>query len=172
MSAPETWKPVVGYEDRYEVSDLGVVRSLSGPKVMAPSPNRKGYPQLALRRGDPKSKTVFVHRLVLEAFVGPRPPGMECRHLNDNPADNRLSNLAWGTRKENMADKVRNGRPFRGERVPWSKLTNDKVLEARRLYREGWEWPALAEHCGVAESTIQMAVHGHSWKHLRDGGEP
>lgn len=51
----------------------------------------------------------YIHRLVLQAFVGPCPDGSECRHLDGNPRNNRLENLCWGTRKENTADSVRHG---------------------------------------------------------------
>jgi hypothetical protein len=51
----------------------------------------------------------FVHQLVLEAFVGPCPPGMECLHANDDATDNRLVNLRWGTHTENVQDCLRNG---------------------------------------------------------------
>jgi hypothetical protein len=47
-----------------------------------------------------------VHRLILETFVGPRPPGKQCRHLNGDSLDNRLENLAWGTFHENFADRL------------------------------------------------------------------
>jgi hypothetical protein len=53
--------------------------------------------------------TRSVHHLVLELFVGPRPPGMECRHLDGNPQNNHRSNLAWGTSKENVADQYLHG---------------------------------------------------------------
>lgn len=59
-----------------------------------------------------------VHVLVLEAFVGPRPPGMECLHSNDVGTDNRLSNLRWGTHSENLNDLVRNGRHY------WAQKTH------------------------------------------------
>jgi hypothetical protein len=68
----------------------------------------KGYITVNLKPGGAiKLKTMRVHRLVLDAFVGPCPDGMECRHLNGVKADCRLSNLAWGTRKENIEDRVR-----------------------------------------------------------------
>jgi hypothetical protein len=76
-------------------------------------------------------KIVSVHLLVLEAFVGPRPPGLEGCHANDIKADNRLVNLRWDTRKSNTRDKVRNDRIARGERNAWAKLTEAKIREIR-----------------------------------------
>lgn len=59
-----------------------------------------------------KNKLHAIHRVVLESFVGPRPEGQECRHLNGNPLDNRLENLCWGTRKENAHDAIKHGTFF------------------------------------------------------------
>jgi hypothetical protein len=68
----------------------------------------KGYLRLTLRCG-PISRCVFVHRLVLEAFVGPMPPGAVSRHLNGDPTDNRIENLAYGSQSENQLDAIRHG---------------------------------------------------------------
>lgn len=107
----ETWKPIPGY-DGFEASDAGNVRSvdrfiglrpLTG-KVLAQRKSNRGY-QLV----DVNGKTFTVHRLVLLSHIGPAPDGSVARHLNDNPQDNRLVNLVWGTQSENEQDKIRNG---------------------------------------------------------------
>lgn len=121
-STQEQWKPVVGYEGIYEVSDQGRVRSLgfdfigSGGrrfrrkgKVLAGSRSLNGRISIGLSRQGEKLHSRYVHHLVLEAFLGPCPPGNECCHWNDDPSDNRLKNLRWGTRSENVHDQVRNG---------------------------------------------------------------
>lgn len=113
----EEWRAVPGYEGRYEVSNMGQVRSLTHEtvdtcgrrrefpgKVLAATPTAGPYPMINLRKG-PSSRAVRVHELVLLAFVGPRPEGLpHIRHLNDIPTDNRLENLAYGTAFENMHD--------------------------------------------------------------------
>jgi hypothetical protein len=104
----ETWKPIPSYEGQYDVSDKGNVRSYrrSGvPKILKPGRMTAGYLSVALGRGNSRC----VHELVLIAFVGEKPHKYECRHLNGNPADNRLENLAWGTRSENIKDKTAHG---------------------------------------------------------------
>ncbi|WP_373234004.1 NUMOD4 motif-containing HNH endonuclease [Mycobacterium marinum] len=120
---PEQWCPVVGYEGVYEVSDHGRVRSIDR---VVPS-NRPGKTRLSkgqimtgfaladtghqivwLSREGRRSGRL-IHRLVLEAFVGPCPPGMESCHRNDISSDNRLTNLRWDTRSGNQLDAVRNG---------------------------------------------------------------
>ena len=114
-ATPEEWRAIVGYEGRYEVSDQGRVRSLD--RVDSRGCKRKGnilrlqpgkprpYPYVTLGHSDRRR----VHRLVIEAFVGPCPPGTEVLHANDDPSDNRLSNLRYDTRSANILDRVRNG---------------------------------------------------------------
>lgn len=105
MSAVE-WRPVPGWEGLYEVSSDGQIRSLRAGRPMRTFITEKGYRRVYLYRGK-RIQRVRVHTAVLGAFVGPRPAGMVTRHLDGNPANNHLSNLAWGTHAENEADKKR-----------------------------------------------------------------
>jgi hypothetical protein len=111
------WAPVPGLEGLYEVSDAGHVRSLNrvdrfgrhfhGQELSADT-IKGGYKRVALSdRGTVTRRQV--HHLVLEAFVGPRPLGMEGCHGNGQPDDNRLINLRWDTRPESARDTVRHG---------------------------------------------------------------
>lgn len=114
----EEWKPIPGYEGSYEVSNQGRVRSLeridSGGnhrrgKILSPRKNPyRGHLAVLLYKEDRRASQL-VHRLVLEAFIGPCPEGMESCHWNDVSDDNRLVNLRWGTRSDNRKDSVRNG---------------------------------------------------------------
>jgi hypothetical protein len=120
MSA-EKWADVPGWEGLYEVSDLGRVRSASRPftygngttitrpgRVLTGRKMLRGHLRVALCDGD-RREDYLVHRLVLIAFVGPCPDGMEGCHNNGVPSDNRLENLRWDTRKANMADAIEHG---------------------------------------------------------------
>lgn len=100
------WRPV---PDRpgYEASDDGQVRGPTG-KVLSTLVRVNGYLRVTVSRPQGK-RADDVHRMVLVAFIGPRPPGMEARHLNGDNRDNRACNLAWGTHSENMYDQVRHG---------------------------------------------------------------
>jgi hypothetical protein len=109
MLEKERWLPVSGFP-AYEVSDLGRVRSVRAGRLLKPARiNSLGHLQVKLYRNG-KQHGRLVHRLVLEAFVGPCPPGMEARHVATNDtSNNRLTNLAWGTYSENEADKKIHG---------------------------------------------------------------
>lgn len=114
----ERWEAVVGYEGIYDVSEYGRVRSLDrlcrngrgmrkvNGKILS-LPTNCGYSRITLRNRETKS--LLVQRLVLEAFIGPCPIGMEALHKNGNRKDNHLTNLRWGTRSENTLDSVRHG---------------------------------------------------------------
>ncbi len=116
----EAWRPVPGYEGRYEVSDQGRVKSLErevvrgfctvmvGNRILRATKDGRGYRTVALCR-DGVQKNFTVHSLVMLAFVGPLPKGQLVRHLNGSKTDNRLTNLAYGTYSENAHDKVAHG---------------------------------------------------------------
>ena len=117
----ERWRPVPGWEGIYEVSDLGRVRSLDRTvpdrrggtrrlrgKLLAAPLNSSGRRTVQLRAMT-RWRCAGVHVLVLEAFVGPRPPGLLVRHLDGDQLNNRLANLTWGTASENNRDKVIHG---------------------------------------------------------------
>lgn len=121
----EIWKPVIGYEGFYEVSNKGRVRSLDREitqagkggtqftrrfkgKEIKSAPQVGGYLKTRLSKYG-KRANPLVHRVVLEAFVGPCPEGMETRHLDSDPTNNCLENLVWGTVEENRRDTANLG---------------------------------------------------------------
>lgn len=121
QTVPESWLPVPGYEGMYEVSDRGRARSLprtveyrAGIKrrypgtVLEDTTKGQRYSIVELHKGAGRKK-FSVHRLVMLAFVGPCPEGMEVCHNNGDPTDNRLTNLRYATRSENHYDKRRHG---------------------------------------------------------------
>jgi len=107
MSRKENWRPVTTHP-HYEVSDQGRVRNAAS-KILEPwkRTSIKSYATVSLY---PNKRTVHIHVLVAEAFIGPRPLGAIVCHLNDNREDDRLVNIKWGTYSSNYADSVRNGR--------------------------------------------------------------
>ena len=116
------WAPIPGYEGLYEVSDQGVVRSrdrcvgaragsfaVRRGRTLRPVCKGGRYLAVSLTREGGK-RQVFVHDLVLLAFVGPKPKGLQACHHNDVKHDNTLGNLRYDTPKANVADAYRNGR--------------------------------------------------------------
>ena len=117
----EQWRPIPGYEGDREVSSAGRVRSLtrtivrkdgfsmriSGRELRGKT-SKSGHKRVALSRVGEAPNYVLIHRLVLEAFVGPCPDGLEGCHWDDDPANNNLENLRWDTHQENMKDRARN----------------------------------------------------------------
>jgi hypothetical protein len=173
-----TTSPAVRYEDipgfpGYRVGEDGSVWSciiLGGPKPRAgdtwhklnPKTDRDGYLQVKLG-----GQTRKVHRLVLEAFVGPCPVGLECRHDPDrDPANNRVENLCWGTSKENGEDMIRHGTTAKGDQNGSAVLTEADVLEILMMRRAGKSFRAIARWLGVGKSTIGAILEGRTWRHI------
>lgn len=182
MANREQWRDIAGFEGIYQVSDHGRVRSLDrvdcrGRRLkgvdMKPPIDRDGYARVGLYR-DGRGTLTYVHRLVLEAFVGPCPEEYEACHHDGNPANNRLSNLRWDTKKANAADRTRHGTAFLpiGERHGMSKLNDDVVVEARRTCRTGADVAAIARREGVGYGALSHAVAGYRWPHLNDVAPP
>jgi hypothetical protein len=108
-----------------------------------------------------KSKGFFVHSLVLLVFVGPRPKGAVCRHGPKGLYDNSVENLKWGTQKENITDKERDGTKVQGVIHHNAKMTDDKVKEARRLYEvDGVTGLELA-------ATMWAILNYKTWRHVK-----
>ncbi len=163
---PVVWLPVVGYEKQYEVSNHGQVRSTSRAHILKPDVHpRDGYLRVGLYKGG-KARKFLVHRLVLEAFVGPCPSGLECAHEDGDPANNRLGNFRWDTRVNNFADRDRHGTTARGERQGSSKLTESDVREMRRLYDSGVAQTKLASEFGVSQARVSKIVRKEGWSHV------
>jgi hypothetical protein len=125
--------------------------------------NDTGHLLVALAKPPRKPSKQLVHRLVLAAFVGPCPSAHECCHRNGNPSDNRLENLYWGTRSQNMADSKRHGTIARGERHGQSKLNQIKVAAARVLLANNWSQKNVGKAIGVSQPTINRLANGDGW---------
>jgi hypothetical protein len=171
----EQWKPVVGFEDYYEVSDQGRLRSLERvvyapygnnqrtvkPRILKPS--RRAYLSITFSV-DGVLTYKNVHVVVLEAFAGLRPQGTQTRHLNGINYDNRLTNLVWGTAKENHADMVVHGVAPIGAKNGRAKLS-DAEIRAIRTNTTSSRW-MLAEQYGVTTTTIGHIINQKGWTHV------
>jgi len=160
----EKWLPIRGWP-AYEVSDRGRVRSFnitsptkrraSTAKILRPSlQHRSKYLRVCLYAGGYR-ETVRIHKLVADAFLGRCPKGLEVRHLDGKPANNKLANLKYGTPKENGEDRVKHGHTRRRTMSARDyERIRKKYAGGQFLQRE------LADEFTVAQSTISRVVKG------------
>lgn len=138
-------------------------------KWLKPGKDNNGYLIVGLC-AQGKQYSCRVHYLVLQTFVGPCPEGMECRHLNGDPADNRLSNLQWGSKSENQKDRILHGTSNRGEQNGVSKLTVLKVCLIRQFYAMRslcFTHRELAKLFNITGGHVGDIVNRKSWKHVK-----
>jgi len=129
-AAEESWRPVLGFEGWYEVSDLGRVRRIRKPggapiaRILRPGVDTWGYLNVRLSRPGARPRTLSVHLLVADAFIGPRAPGLEIDHKSGDKNDCRLTNLEPVTHSENLRRSHASGRrrPWGSNRVAASML--------------------------------------------------
>lgn len=161
----------------YRVCDGGEVfscylpqgRGRTGPwHTMTCREDEDGYLRVTLRV-DSKPKGFLVHRLVLEAFVGPCPEGMEARHFPDRDrTNNRVKNLSWATHDQNIDDMDKHGTknaPI-GEQQASAKLSEFKVKEIFRLNNEGFTQCQIAKEFGVSQVAISAVLTRKTWSHV------
>ena len=167
----EIWITVPSFCD-YEVSSEGRFRRISGGmgtragKIIKPYKTPNGYHQITFSSKGIRYKKL-AHRVVLEAFCGSPPVcNMDCAHNNGIRTDNRISNLRWATRAENVEDSRIHGTIARGERNGHAKLTTSDVLRVRELRSIGRTYQSIADEYGVAWQTIQDACSGRNWEHI------
>jgi hypothetical protein len=150
------WTDVPGYLG-YRVRRDGSLRGPSG-KALAPMRDpRSGH--LYVITGD--RRKLRVHHAVLLAFVGPRPEGCIGRHLDDDSAYNHVSNLAWGTRLDNAADRLSNRGYTRGVARANARLTDEKVRAIREDRRPS---RVVAAEYGVSHTAILRIRRGERWR--------
>lgn len=179
----EEWRDIPGWEDLYQVSSHGRVRSKDRivmrkagrsseyfkhkykGRMMSLATDRGGYYNVTFRKTRGGAFTRKVHHLVLEAFVSERPAGAICRHLDGNPQNNRVENLSWGNHLENSRDAQEHGTSATGSRHGRSVLTEDQVIEIRNRYsRGGVSHDALSEEFGISRGVMSGIIRGELWK--------
>ena len=179
LMADEIWKPVVGYEGRYEISDLGRLRSVSRyvPSGFQNLPDgmrrvtgrilktriRRRYPAVGLWSHELKKTDFAVASLVMLTFVGPRPDGMQVCHQNGNRDDPRLINLRYDTPKGNAADKTRHGTDSAGEKNAAAKLRRedaDQIRMMRGMVRQR----DIGVLFGISQAQVSKIMLGDRWK--------
>lgn len=172
----ETWRNIPGLLEGYQVSSLGRIwvpsyRSVQRgfvreAKMAKPRCLGNGYLGLMVWTADGTTKrTVYVHELVTLAFHGPRPVGLQIRHLDSNCLNNRADNLCYGTAKQNSQDAVALGRHPHGETHGRAKITAAQVQEIRDL-RGVYTQAEIASMFGIARTTVSGVQNRRCWTHL------
>lgn len=155
------YKDIPNFEGLYKVSNMGVVVSFkNGKEHFLKGSFNKGYYYVHLCK-DGITYHIGVHQLVLRAFVGPQEKGMEVRHLNNNPTDNRLENLCYGTKSENMQDAVASGT------LVFSR-TNLTVEQVRAIAIDRRAIRTIAKDYGICEATVFSIKQRKSFKNFVD----
>ncbi|CAJ5439400.1 HNH endonuclease family protein [Burkholderia pseudomallei] len=174
----EIWKPVVGCEGLYEVSNRGRIRSLDRyvrgkpgcrpplmrGRILKQNTTPKGY-RFVLLVVDGKQKMTAIHVAVAAAFIGPRPLGHEVAHGDGDKSNNCLGNLRYATPRDNQADRRVHGTTCEGEKHPMAKLSEEEV---RAIRRSATGTKALAAQFGVHPSAIVKIRARVTWKHVAD----
>lgn len=182
----EKWLPIPGYEGRYEVSNMGEVRGLDrtifckngtrrfqAGKTLKADRTRTGYLQVSLQDSG-KTWRQTVHRLVLLAFVGPCPEGMECCHKNGVRDDNRLINLRYDTHSNNQKDQVTHGtNPWaartecaKGHPLSGDNLVMDNNKRVCRKCRNSRSNAAYRRRCAAPPPQVNVGgkcANGHEY---------
>ena len=171
----ENWKAVVGAEGWYEVSDLGRVRrcragkATSSGRLLKLTPRKRdGRVAVTLQLGSSGRKlSKNVASLVMEAFVGPAPERNDVNHINGDKTDNRLCNLEYCNRLQNVHHAIATGlQNNAGEGNGMSKYTADAITAAHHLVQQGMNYRTASRATGVSVGMIQQVATGKRWKHL------
>ncbi|MDR6511439.1 hypothetical protein J2792_002311 [Novosphingobium capsulatum] len=185
MIKEEIWKPIIGFEGVYEISDSGNVRALD--RVMQSGRwghvSRKGGPIKAKidQNGRPcvglriNGKRIYKHIsiLVCEAFHGPRPSlRHQVAHFPDpDPKNNVPNNLRWATSLENHNDRRIHGTTPVGEKNCFAILNESEVRKIRELYRPGRPYhpgnhKEIAKHFNICPGHVQAIASRRAWGHV------
>ena len=166
------WKTVPNFPN-YLINKCGKIKSIyrgrNTGRILRQHTSYGGYSTVVLGCNG-TMYNLYVHRLLLEAFVGPCPNDMEACHNNGNPADNRLENLRWDTCSNNVKDAISHGTARcvnqAGEQHHNAKLTNKKVQEIRKLSADGIAGIELSKVFCISKAQISRILTRKRWKHI------
>ena len=162
----EKIKDIKGFENRYTISNLGIVRSLVSGKILKPNITKFGYARVSLRYPNCRDyKTYFIHRLVALHFI-PNPNNyLEVNHKDCNRLNNKVTNLEWVTREMNVKHSFEFGNASnKGMRNPNSKLNDDDIVAIRALIKtKRFSNVKIAKYFRVSPATINFISRNITW---------
>lgn len=174
INTGEKFRDVVGYEDYFQISNLGRLYSKRSNKILSQTISKTGYYTHATKIGGRNGidKCFRIHRLIAQAFI-PNPENKPfVNHIDGNKLNNDISNLEWVTNKENIQHASHMGllNPCKGEDNKFAKLNDDAVRYIREVYTpysKDYGFRPLAEKFNVSKSVIKGVIYGTSWKHVK-----
>lgn len=159
----EIWKPIKDFENIYEVSNLGRIKSFKNYKIsfLIGSSSGDGYRAITLCGN--KNKRIYIHRLVALHFIENLENKIEVNHINGIKDDNRVENLEWCTKSENSIHALKNGLAKSGENSKKHKLTEKQVKEIKNSSLKGVE---LSKIYNIGEMQISRIKNNINWKYI------
>lgn len=165
----EEWKDVIGYEDLYQISNFGRIKSIKYEydKILKTNLTNSGYLELTLHKNK-KLKHKTIHRLVAIHFVDNPENKKEVNHKDGNKLNNYAYNLEWNTPLENTKHSIETGLCKKnGEYNPMNKLTETEVMEIKNKYKtKKYTQENLANEYNISRTNISLIINNKRWKHL------
>jgi hypothetical protein len=170
----EEWKYIHGYDNRYQVSNFGRVRSLRGrhnkpyrePLVLSATFDGNGYLKVNLYCKQ-KLQSRTVHSLVAESFIGTRPINHDVNHIDGNKSNNNLNNLEYLTKSKNKLHAISIGlidtRKYRSN----NKVSIDNVKIIKQLISEGRSDRQIGDMFKIHKATVNDIRHNKTWKEVQ-----
>lgn len=162
------WREAAGFEGLYWINKQGLILSKKGLKVASLS--NKGYCVVDLYKNN-KRKKQLVHRIVAKTFISNPNSLPNVCHKDDNPRNNNVNNLFWGTQRMNIQDMMNKKRgsfkAHKGEKNGFAKLKEKDVKEIKTLLRQNKSCAEIARNFEVDRTTISMIKRGSTWKHVK-----
>jgi len=175
----EIFKPIMGYEGKYEISNMGRVKSLKRKqktksngfairkgKIIKTSSTGKGYLQIKLSM-DGRERSFSVARLVAIHFIGLPETGRQVNHIDSDRKNNNINNLEWVKQQQNSDHRMAYGKVIRGEDVKQSKLKEEDIVKIRKLLKNHTV-REIASKFKVSHPTIVYISQKKIWKHVKN----
>ena len=166
----ENFVSIKGFEGRYSISISGKIKNDITGYILNPCSLKSGYNSVKFRVDKNKYKDFYIHRLIAIHFI-PNPENKkEVNHINGNRHDNRIENLEWVTKSENALHAYRIGlnysNPKKGEDWYAANVTNEIVLDIRKMYSEGYRNKDICEKYNLLKSQVSSIAKRRTWKHI------